>query len=183
MLECELSQMGLDEKAVDELLNKWCLRVKRSQLAHRFAAKQLNKLHLFLGSSAAVLSTITGTSIFASLEKGLSGYGKIVVGVTSLLAALLSALQTFLRLDESSNKHQKADAGYSAIRQQIEQYKITRYQTSNNTEDVDEFLNSVRKQMQELAEDSPVVHEQYWQKARAVIAAKEARKKKLDTNT
>jgi hypothetical protein len=172
--------MGLDEQAVDALLNKWCMRVKRSQLAHRFAAKQLNKFHLLLGGSAAVLSTITGTSIFASLEKGLSGYGRIVVGVTSLLAALLSALQTFLRLDESSNKHQKADAGYSAIRQQIEQYRVTQYQTSNQVKDVDEFLNSIRQQMEELTADSPIVHERYWQKARVVLAAQDARKKKLN---
>lgn len=175
--------MGLGEKAVDELLNKWCLRVKRSQLAHRFAAKQLSKFHVLLGGSAAVLSTITGTSIFASLEKGLSGYGRIVVGVTSLLAALLSALQTFLRLDENSNKHQKADAGYSAIRQQIEQYRVTQYQTSNQTTNADEFLNSIRQQMEELAEDSPIVPERHWHKARTVLSAHEARKKKSDVHT
>ncbi|AFY47514.1 hypothetical protein Nos7524_1641 [Nostoc sp. PCC 7524] len=40
--------------------------------------------------------------------------------------------------------------------------------------------SSIREQMEELTEDSPVVSERHWQKARAVLSAHEASKKKLD---
>jgi hypothetical protein len=160
----------MEKIAVDELLNKWCLRVKRSQFAHRFAAKELSKIHLLLGLSAVIIATTTGTAIFASFEKGLPDYGRILTGVLSLTAALLSALQTFLRLDERSGKHQRADASYSAIRQKIEQYQAIQHISSDGQKNIQDFLDSLREEMDALAKDSPIVPERYWKKARAVLA-------------
>lgn len=158
------------KEVVDELLYKWCSRVKRSQFAHRFTAKGLSGLHLILGISAVVMATVTGTAIFASLETGLPGYGRILTGLLSLAAALLSALQTFLRLDERSKMHQRADASYSAIRQRIEQYQAIRHEKGYEAEDLEGFLALVGREMSTLSKDAPLVPERYWQKARMLLA-------------
>jgi hypothetical protein len=161
----------LGEKTVDELLDKWYLRIKRYQFAHRFASKGLSKLYLILGVLSVLFATMTGTAIFASLEKDLPGYGKILTGLLSLLAALLSALQTFLQLDERSEMHQRADANYSSIRQKIEQHQAIRFRESVEQESLQEFLDIIRQEMDVLARDSPLVPERYWHKARIVLAS------------
>lgn len=170
----------MDKQAIDELLQNWYFRAKRSQLAHRFAAKELSRLHLLMGALAVVLSTIAGTSIFASLEKELSGYGRIVVGILSLVVALLSGLQTFLRLDDLSSKHQRADASFSAIRGQIEQYRAIRRGQLDEIEETETFVDSIRQKMEDLSNDSPLVPEKYWQKARAIINAQGASKRNMN---
>lgn len=159
----------------DSLLQKWSLRVKRFQLAHRFASKELMRTYVLLGTASIALSTIASTSIFASLETVWSGHGRIVVGLMSLTVALLSGLQTFLRLEDLSGKHQRADASYSSIRQRIEQFQAIDFNFNklDDVEKTEKFLDEIRQDMSMLSKDSPLVPERHWQKARAVFLQQE----------
>lgn len=166
--------METDKQTLDSLLQRWHTRLKRSQLAHRFAAKGYSSFHILLGVSTIALATSTGTSLFMSLEKGLTGHGKIIMGMLSITAALLTALQTFLRLDERASKHQKADASYGTIRQKIEQNQVIR---EGLLENQDDFLNNMRFEMETLAKESPIVSERYWRKARAIMVQEQRNNK------
>jgi len=158
----------MDKLTPEDLINKWILRVQRTQLAHRFAAKGTGKAHLLIGIPAAVLSTVVATSIFASWEAELFGYGRLITGMLSISSAILIALQTFLRLEELSDKHQKSDANYGTVRQKLEQEAAF---LTESTIDLNVFCNEIRKDLDELAKSSPVVPERYWCKARSTITA------------
>jgi hypothetical protein len=156
----------MEEMSSSALLEKWSLRIKRAQLAHRFAAKGYAHLHLWLGVPAIGLSALVATSVFASLQDKLGAYGWIITGMLSVGATILVALQTFLRFEELSSKHQAADARYGAIRQNIEQLQAF------SEEDQASMANAcdrIRLAMENLMEEIPMVPERYWQQARAVL--------------
>ena len=156
----------MEEMSSSFLLEKWSLRIKRAQLAHRFAAKGYAHLHLWLGVPAIGLSALVATSVFASLENQLGAYGWIITGMLSVAATILVALQTFLRFEELSSKHQAADARYGAIRQNIEQL-----QAFSNKEE-GSLINEcdrIRLELEDLMKEVPMVPERYWQQARAVL--------------
>lgn len=156
--------VAADKAAV--LLETWRMRVKRHQLAHRFAAKGYGALHLRMGVPAIGLSSFVGAFVFASYEAGLSDYVKLSVGLASVAAAILTALQTFLRFDELSNKHQRADAGFGEIRHRIEHRQALNLPGDNNQR---EFFSGLESALSKLANESPVVPERFWQKARRAM--------------
>lgn len=138
------------------LLEEWLERAKQSQHAHRFAAKIFSHRNLYLGIISVVLSTIVGTSVFASLSKQVDVSIQILVGILSMLAAVFSALNTFLRYGEISTKHAKAAAKYGSICRLIELQLANGYQTITF-----EQLNILRCNLDKLASESPTVPEKY----------------------
>ncbi len=156
----------MQENLPDILLRQWALRLKRAQLAHRFAAKGYSTLHLWMGIPAVVLATVVATSVFASWEGQLEGYGRILTGMLSVGAAIFAALQTFLRFEEKSEKHQMTDARYGAIRQKIEQ---TQAFMRMHHEDLDDFYHKIRREIEELSKEALIVPERFWQQARRVM--------------
>ncbi len=148
------------------LLEKWISRVRRAQLAHRFAAKRFALLHYWLGIPSVMLSAIVGGFVFAGWKSGsVQQSSALILGLLSITVAILSALQTFLRLEERSNKHQKADASYCAIKQELEQR-----QAFSDEDDMNNVCDRIRKQMDYLDKEAPIVAETFWQRARAVMA-------------
>jgi hypothetical protein len=79
------------------LVEQWRTRLRESQYSHYEMAKRLNTTNLLLGIPAAVVSTIVGTTLFASLSNNdkLSSDVKVLVALVSIAAAMLSSLQTF----------------------------------------------------------------------------------------
>ncbi len=157
----------MEEITPENLLREWCIRIKRAQLAHRFAAKGYNNLHLWMGIPAVALSTLVATSVFASLEEQLEGYGRIIIGMLSVFAAILAALQTFLHFKELSDKHQITDAKYGTIKLKIEQMQVLMIE---DKKELKVFFHQVRREIENLAKQAPIIPEKFWQEARAVIA-------------
>lgn len=153
------------ENEVVKLLYKWLRRVKRAQLAHRLSAKHAQAHHFRIGIPAIVLSTIVGTSVFASFQVDLPG-GKVVVGLLSMCAAVLTALQTFLRYDETARNHQKAAVGYAQVRQSIEHRLVFPLSDDN----LEEFCALLKEKIEKLNEESPLIKEKVWQKAKQHVS-------------
>ncbi len=103
-----------------DLLNDWHRRVRESQHAHYEASKSLSGSHYWLGCPVVILSTFTGTSVFATLTSQPHLYFKIFVGIVSVLAAVLAAIQTLFKFSERSEKHRSVAVRYGAIRRDIE---------------------------------------------------------------
>lgn len=141
------------------LLEEWLERAKQSQQAHRFAAKEFSHMNLYLGIISIVLSTIVGTSVFATLSKQIDVGIQILVGMLSVLAAVFSALNTFLRYGEVSSKHAKAASTYGSVCRMIE------LQLANGIQNINfEQLDILRCNLDKLADDSPTVPEKFRKK-------------------
>lgn len=136
------------------LLTDWFRRVRESQHIHYACGNYFSRLHLMLGIPTLVVSTLVGTAVFASLDRQDIGQFKIIVGLASILAAILSGLQTFLGFSERAEKHRVTAAGYAAVRRQLE--FLDSFPPASPAE-WKSSMAEVKKRMDELSKSSPEV--------------------------
>jgi hypothetical protein len=138
-----------------DLLHQWNRRAQGAQRYHDATARRLGSRHYMLGIPAVVLSTIVGTSVFAALGKQVDQRLQIGVGVVSVLAAVLTALQTFLRLAERGEQHRVAAGGYAALRRDIEvmefEASIAGTVTLERIQELQARLDALLKQSPDIA--------------------------------
>lgn len=162
----ELDQVGDDPTwtpEVEDLLGDWRNRVYAAQSAHYSAADLFRRLNYLLGVPAVIFSSVVGTALFASLE----GDGAkttttvVLVASASILAAILSGLQTFLRFAERAAHHASAGDWYSAIRRDIEQMLSLPVEIRGQPK---ECLDGIRKEMNRVSQDSPELSGRQWRR-------------------
>lgn len=131
-----------------EVLDDWYQRVSVTQRAHYMSADYFGRRRRWLGIPAAGLSTVVGTAVFATLGKRSEPWIQISVGLGSVLAAVLTGLQTLLGYAERAEKHRIAGAKYGALGRELE---VLRASESVSGEQID----ALRKQLDVLALESP----------------------------
>jgi hypothetical protein len=103
------------------LVLEWIRRARDSQIRHYTMADRLTASGRRLGLAVIAITAATGTSAFLSLvATAVTPQMRIVIGLTSLCAALLASLQTFLRYSERAELHRRAGARYGAVRRRLE---------------------------------------------------------------
>lgn len=148
--------MPTTEQKLD-LLHKWYKRIRIAQAGHYQDAGRLKRLHLLLGIPVVVLSAIVGTGVFASLaEENLSVSWRIMLGLTSILAAALASLQTFLNYAEQSARHLDAATKLSALKKEIEANLAL---ISPGSEAFDEFIKATHRQWAAITAEAPLLSE------------------------
>ena len=150
--------------STEELLQDWYRRAREAQFAHYEAAKPLSRANYNLGIPVALLSAFVGTSIFATLQKDQADIRlRIAVGIISVLAAVLSSLQTFLRLSERADRHRAAAVRYGALRRELE----TAIAKGGPYED--ELVAGVREKLDSISSDSPEIPARVWTKVEKLL--------------
>ncbi len=152
----------------ERVLGAWYRRARESQFAHYTAASRYSIRSRLLGVPSVVLSAAAGTALFATLQKSSASPDlRLAVGLVSVLAALLSALQTFLGLGDLADKHRSTASMYGAIRREIEEYQAL---PPRSPDAVHAALSTVRKRLDEVAASAPNVPRRAWEKAQGSIA-------------
>jgi hypothetical protein len=100
----------------------WCWNNKENWYSRE--AKRLQRLHYWLGVPTVVLSAMVGTAVFVALGKVVDVWAQVAVGLTSMTAAVLAALQTFLRFAERAEQNRKLAAGFASLRREIEVVRV-----------------------------------------------------------
>lgn len=145
-----------------QLLKSWRANCRRSQVANYNAANRFSRQHYWIGIPAAILAAVAGTSVFVNLQEMDQREIRILVGVTSLIAAALSTIQTLLHSDERSAKHRATAAGYAAVKRELDQM-IADAVDGNPLSP--ERMNMVRMQMDSLAREAPEMPDGIWKAA------------------
>lgn len=153
---------------VEELLEDWHHRVYAAQTAHYASADLFRTLNYIVGVPAVIFSSVVGTSLFAGLDK--DSPRTMLVASTSILAAILGALQTFLRFAERATLHASAADWYSAIRRDIEEILHLPFADRGTPKDC---LDEVRKEMNRAAQDSPELSARVWERQAKRFGVKE----------
>jgi hypothetical protein len=105
-----------------ELVLAWIRRTRESQFSHYEMAQTLSRRGLWFGVPAIVISAAVGVSAFSSVAmEVIPAYAKIIIGLLSVAAAALSALQTFFKFSERAEKHKSAGVQYGCLRRKLEQ--------------------------------------------------------------
>ena len=145
------------------VLRGWYRRARESQFAHYTAASRYALLARLLGIPSVVLSAVVGTALFATLEEGTASFNlRLALGLVSVLAAVLAALQTFLGFGERADRHRAAGSAYGTVRREIEQYYAVPPRT---IETVEAVMNRLRERLDAIAEKAPDVPDVTWHKA------------------
>ena len=143
----------------EQLLQDWRNRAYAAQSAYYIVAERYRRTNYLLGIPVVILSGLVGTAIFADLENGLGGYGQWVFGSVSIMAAVLSSLQTFLRLADSAGEHGAAAAWYSAIRRDAEQILALPREARGSPKSC---LDAIRQEMNKAGQKAPPLSEKLW---------------------
>lgn len=148
------------KKNASELLWKWYRRSLVAQIAHYTCASLYARLHYCLGFPSIILTTVVGSSIFASINTDSeSNAYKWGFGVLSIVAASLGAAQTFLRFAERAEAHRIAGVRYSALKREIEHFTVF------VPEDLDATISSIRAEWDKLTNDCEIIPEHIFRAA------------------
>lgn len=133
-----------------DLLLAWLRRARESQFAHYAFADRLAWKGQTLGVPVILLTTLVGATALSSVAAAVvPTFAKVIVGALSLLAAVLSALQTFFKYAERAERHRVFGARYGALRRELEQLHSNGGKTNDK----------LRQALDKLAEDAPAVPE------------------------
>jgi hypothetical protein len=124
-------------------------------------ADRLRRRYLALGIPVVILTTLVGTSAFASLEQsgGVDDWARALVGVISIAAAVLSSLQTFLRYATRSEGHRIGAIRYETLRRDMAKTLALPRKSRGNAE---HNLEGVALRMDRYAKESPNIGERLW---------------------
>ena len=134
-----------------DVATDWADRVLTSAHGHYRAAVRYARLQSWLGIPTVLFTTIVGTSVFASLQSRPDPWWQIIVGLLSIAAAVLSALQAFLNYSEKAEKHRVAGACYNSVRRELQQLLAQDREWK--------CLSDIRRRIDDLARDSPHIPE------------------------
>jgi hypothetical protein len=145
---------------IDALLQDWHNRAAAAQHAHYLLADRLRRRNLALGVPTVVFTTVVGTSLFATLtHQDLNRGLRVVIGCVSVLAAVVAALQTFLRFSERAAQHVTAADWYSAIRRDTAQLMALPPAARGP---VKPALDAIRSQMNKAGQNAPEIGDSLW---------------------
>lgn len=139
----------------DQLVHSWSKGIRISHVAHNRAATHYGRLHRLLGVPVVILSTVVGTAVFASYETDPDPMIRIVIGLLSVSAAVMSALQTFLGYPELAEKHKTSASFYGELRRDLE-YVLA---FKKDDPEIETFLKDWKRRWDEADHKAPQVPE------------------------
>jgi len=139
--------------STSELVLAWLRRARESQMAHYEMANILARRGQWIGAPVILITAVVGTSVFASVAaEAISIQAKVIVGLLSVIAAVLSSLQTFFKFSERAEKHRAFAARFGAVRRELE----TLYAEGGAPKEP-HYVGVLREKLDRLAEEAPHV--------------------------
>jgi hypothetical protein len=122
-------------------------------MAHYQMADTLESRGRFLGVPVILLTALIGTGVLASVATDVIPNGsKIVAGLLSLAASVLSSLQTFFNYSDRAEKHRNSAARFGVVRRKLENLYAQRSEAISQ-----QLVDSLRQELDALAQESPRV--------------------------
>ncbi|MBA2751069.1 MAG: SLATT domain-containing protein [Actinobacteria bacterium] len=150
------------DERTEGLLREWHDRAAAARSAHYLLASRMRRRNIAVGVPAVVLSAVVGTSLFATLsEANVPTSLRVTIGLISLIAAVLAALQTFFGFSQRAERHVIAGDWYSAIRRQMEE---TIALPEEERDPPRECLDGIRKEMSKISQQAPEIGQALWRR-------------------
>jgi hypothetical protein len=147
-------------------LEEWHTRIRTQHHAHVRSAADFERHGVVLGVVVVILTTVVGTSIFAGLET--TTPWKIVTGLLSMAAAVLSSVQTVLKYPELAQLHKNAALKYGKLRRELEAQCAAGFEDHST---LVEFLMRFKEGWDMAQAESPSIPQRLYDKSRQAVAA------------
>jgi len=140
-------------------------------LAHKYAARRWSTVYYWLGIPSAVLSSVSGISAFSNFDQS-----KIIIGILSLLVAVLTATNIFLEPNKKANIHLTSSNKYNQLKNRAEKSisvsltnSFPQLRSGLSSESLDKEFVEISDQIQSIASESPILPEWAIRKARRTL--------------
>lgn len=158
----DLPLVLFEPSTADDLREGWQLHVVRRRTIHERAARNAQRAHYVVGSTAVVLATFAGSSLVSSWTADESNRTLALVGAVAVaLAAMLTAFQTFLDLGSRAERHRQAANDYKVLLRQFEWISARRSQRSTDAGLSDDeyraWIEQVQEELRTVDTKAPVV--------------------------
>jgi hypothetical protein len=130
-------------------------------------ATRLNRRSRWLGVPVIVLAAATGTAIFASLNASRHTTAQIAFGTASLLAAVLSALKTYLNYDERAQQARGSANEYEEI---YESFRRVREEVRRGDPVPPFAIQSLNRRYDRARKNRPMVPDKVWDRAKDLVS-------------
>ena len=157
------------DASVERRLQKYCDEAQTREALHRASYYSYKKLTTCFNLPVIVLSCLSGS--FQFLSKGYPEIEQhIVTGTASLsiLTAIISAVGSYLKLGESTNKHEQSANAWLLFNNEVKHQLSLR---RDRRQDADEFLQECKTQYDRLFELSPICSHSHIKAIKKQIAA------------
>ena len=144
-----------------EVLTEWLHGIRIDHVTHSRAAAWCTRMGRILGIPVVVFAVVVGTTIFATLTESPNVSLRVAAGLLSMLAAVLSGVQTFLDYSGRAQQHHQAAVGYSRLRKEVEEF----LSFDSQPDDQKQFMQETRAKWDALKESSLDVSQAIYDKA------------------
>jgi hypothetical protein len=147
-----------------KLLDGWLKVADDSNKMHYDAQRHFDKRGSWIGGCAALLTTLTGATAIKQISAGSPDplFKWIIAGLATL-AAVLTALHTFLGDEARAAKHRSTAAGYAAALRKIDENLTFGH---SSAADAQKAADAIRTSLDSLSRDAPEVPagilKKYW---------------------
>lgn len=149
------------------LVKRWSKSTLRMQFIHFEAASYYETLNHRLGVPTLVLAVIVGTSAFSNASQGIANLPlwaqvlvKIAILIVGVASAVMTAIQTFFKYGDRSEKHRVAAKAFTALRMELEQ--LTVFLHDETKAEIRAHLAEAAKKYCALVEDAPEAPRSIW---------------------
>jgi hypothetical protein len=137
-----------------ELLRGWLIHAHKGRDRHDAAARIYERSKYAIGIPALIVSTVVGTSVFSALASDGKSPVSLWVGLLSVTAAVLSALQTFLDFPARAERHRAAAVKYKAVIRGVERVLAN---LAAGHAPADDQITQIEQRLDELEDSAPVI--------------------------
>lgn len=142
-----------------EIIDNYYESAKNKCNAHFRVAERHKRNHRHIGIAATTVSALVGTAVVSSLvQDDPETWLQITATLMSVIAVVLTALQTFLDEAGLAAQHKAAAAGYESVKRALD-FVSMKYPDSEGR--VDEpgtaELESIRADLDDLVKQSPSI--------------------------
>lgn len=138
------------------LLEGWLKGIRLFHIAHSKAATHNARMHRALGVPVVIVTTTVGTTVFASMGKSPHIALVVFTSAFSLIASVLSGLQTFLNYSRQSERHKLAATKYGMLRRELEEMLCNARKDHVLPQT---FLKNFRTRWDQVDQESPEISE------------------------
>jgi hypothetical protein len=165
--------MGQISEDISSKITEYQNRAYVTRRSHYLASSLAEQKNFWLGIPVVIITALVGTSIFGTLQDNPSAYIKIAVGVLSISATILAALQTYLGFSEKSAKHKEAGARYAALWRCLDLLKLElRSHGDEFASRAIEELKKIVATLDEAGKESPTVPDRAYKTAVTELRSK-----------
>lgn len=158
------------------LIEEWSAGIRIIHIAHTRAAADFARWEKMLGLSVAIITAVTGSTVFANAGEGGDRELLFIAGALAIAAAVASAAHTFLGFGALASQHASAARDYGVLRKEFESTLAC-----PKGGDLCEILAAIRTRWGEIEAKYPFVSQKRYAQAQQVVGKSAERRRAAES--